>query len=144
MEANNKLENADRDAVFKLADGLGGVTATFFDHHGGPGEEQRVGSVTFPNYEHALSIGEWFYTPLEMARAICHVQAALVEEGLMPCGSCFALSREDEMAPTECPKAGWNQDPYVPIWLAYDDLLESAFDEHGISGLPRARLLYAR
>jgi hypothetical protein len=60
----------------------------------------------------------------------------------MPLGSCLAFSREDELAPTECPKDGLKQDPYVPIWLAFDALLESHFDEHGISGLPRAQLLY--
>jgi len=141
METNGKQTNADADKVFEIEDGLGGVTVTFFDHHGMPGEEQRAGSVTFPNYEHACGVGEFFSSAREMARVILNLKLALDAAGLMPCGSCFAFNREDEAPPSECPMDDSDQDPYLPIWLAYGDLVGSrVFDEHGIIVTPRLHL----
>jgi hypothetical protein len=123
--------NPGTDDVYTLEPGLGGVVVTFFDHHGGPGVEQAAGSMIFANYDYAYETGDFFFTPREMALRIWNVLGALTETGLMPCGRCFAFSREHEPQPSECPKDGCDEDPYVPLWLAFDDLMNSRTDEHG-------------
>ena len=127
METKGK-RNADADSVFKLAAGLGGVTVTFLDANGQPGPQQRVGSVTFPSQKNAGGDDEFAYTLHEMALAIWNASWALQTAPLARSGSCFVFSREDETTPTECAKDP-GQGPYLPILVAYDDLMESRLDD---------------
>jgi hypothetical protein len=116
--------NTGTDDVYELKPGLGGVVVSFFDHHGRPGVEQAAGAMIFTNYEYADE-NDFFFTPAEMALRIWKVQAALGAAGLMPSGRCFAFSRELEAPPIACPKDGLDEGPYLPLRLAYDDLVES-------------------
>lgn len=137
MEAIGKPTNADTDAVFDLEVSRGDLIVTFFDHTGADVGEQPVGSLRFPNYLFDRDQGDLGYTAREMALGIWNLMRALDAAGVMPCGSCFAFSREDEPPPREGgPKDGLEQGPYLPLWLAYDDLVESRTVDGGIDTAP--------
>jgi hypothetical protein len=130
METKGKRTNAD--AAFQLAAGLGGVTVTFLDANGQPGPQQQLGSVTFPSQKNATGNDEFSYTLYEMALTIWNVSWALEAAPLTRSGFCFVFSREDEPTPTECAEDP-DQGAYLPILVAYDDLMESRFDDEDCS-----------
>lgn len=135
METTGKPTNAEEVCVVCAIggeDGLGGVTVSFFDHHGLPGPEQCVGSHTFPHCEDIRdNHGGFIYTTFQMTRVIdLHQQTHY--PWLLPRRPCFAFTREFLALPTQCAKNDSDQGPYMPIWLAYGDWAESRiFDEGG-------------
>jgi hypothetical protein len=128
METKGKPTNAEAGSVFKLAAGLGGVTVTFLDANGQPGPQQRLGSVTFPSQKNADGDDKFTYTPHEMALTIWNVSWALLAAPLKRSGFNFVFSREDETTPTEYAKDP-DQGQYLPIMVAYDDLMEIRLDD---------------
>ena len=105
--------------------GGGDLIVTFFDHVGHDGDEQAVGSLRFPSYGFSRDV-DLGYTAREMAIRIWNVMQALAATGMMPCGRCLAFGREADALPSKsCPKDGWEQDPYIALWMAFDELVES-------------------
>ena len=64
--------------------------------------------------------------------AIWNVGWALQAARLTRSDFCFVFSREDETTPTECANDP-GQGPYLPILVAYDDLMESRRDDEDCS-----------
>ncbi len=98
---------------------LGEVRVYFFDHHGGDGPEQQIGSIIFPDFYVDPDGDTPGASSDEIAVRIWNAQCALSDLAFQ--GQCRAIVGSEAATPTSG-HAGAQDPRFVPIWRAYDYL----------------------
>jgi hypothetical protein len=100
----------------------------FFDHHGGSGHEQHVGSITFPDYEPWGGHPRDEMPPAQMAARAWQLQCHLSDFTMQ--GTCIAIVGGDDPQPTH-----GHDEPadsrFYDVWVAYRDLLNAHTNRPG-------------
>ncbi len=109
-----------------------GFKVVFYDHDLTPVPDGRpewaVGRVTF--HREAFD-GSTRFTAASIAATIWNTARVLADAGFMPCGTCWALAKEDEPDPINCASGDWPTPAYKALDDAWNDLLEAKVREDG-------------